>query len=303
MVRSMTGFGRGEATGLVGRLVVEAKAVNHRFSEVVVRMPRQIGALEERIRKMVQAKVSRGRVDVFVQWEQDGVRQRQVKVDKDLALAYYSALKELALVIGSNVELSGEGLSRLPDVLTVEESEVEPDAVWPFLQESLERSLLELVSMREREGQALVVDLIQRIDRIAAVVQTIAQRSPLVVDEYRQRLQRRCEELLPDGTNLDPSRLAQEVVIFADKTDVTEELKRLGSHLAQFRGELTGAGGAGVADEAPGAVGRKLDFLVQEMNREINTIGSKAQDVTITGGVVEVKTELERIREQVQNIE
>lgn len=300
MVRSMTGFGRGEASGPAGRLTVEVKAVNHRFSEVVVRYPRQLAALEEKVRKEVQARIARGRVDVFLAWEPGGTAGRQVKVDKDLAVAYHSALKELGEAIGSTVELSGEMLARLPEVLAVTEAEVNLDALVPTLEEALGAALTALVAMREREGQALAADLRARIARIDGIVQMIARRAPHVVEEYRQRLQRRLEELLP-GSPLEPGRLAQEVVLFADKCDITEELKRLASHLSQFRGELDGRGAEG--DGTPAAVGRKLDFLVQELGREINTIAAKANDLTITNGAVEVKTELEKVREQVQNIE
>lgn len=299
MVRSMTGFGRGEAVGDAGRLVVEVKAVNHRFAEVVVRMPRTLGVLEELIRKTVQGQVSRGRVDVFVTWEEGGRRAPVVKVDKDLALAYYNALKEIADVTGSKIELTSDSLTRWSDVLTVEQAEIDPESQWPVLEQALADALSGLVAMREREGAALAADLRARMDRIEGLVQAIAERAPLVVEEYRERLQRRLEELLAPGT-VDPARLAQEVAIFADRSDITEELKRLGSHLDQFRSVLAESGPEG---EAPQAVGRKLDFLIQEMGREINTIGSKAQDLTITAAVVEVKTELEKVREQAQNIE
>lgn len=299
MVRSMTGYGRGESIGPAGRLVVEGRAVNHRFSEVAVRLPRQLAALEERVRKAVQSRVARGRVDVFVQWEQNGSGQRSVQVDKELALAYHNALKELEDVFGSKIEITAEGLARLSDVLTVQETQVEPDAVWPTLFEGLEGALSALVAMREREGQTLAVDLLERLSRIENWVNQVAERSPQAVEDYRQRLLRRLDELLP-GNAVDPNRIAQEVVIFADRSDVTEEIKRIHSHISQFRSELTGVDGG---DDPGAARGRKLDFLVQELNREINTIGAKAQDAAITGIVVEVKAELEKIREQVQNIE
>ncbi len=296
----MTGFGRAEASGPAGRLTVEVKAVNHRFSEVVVRLPRQLGALEERVRKEVLARIARGRVDVFIAWDQSGTGARRVKVDKDLAVAYYSALKELGEAIGRTVDISGEAVAKLPDVLIIEEAEVNLDLLGPTLDEALGNALVGLVGMREREGNALAVDLRMRIDRIHQITRDIGKRAPQVVEEYRLRVQRRLEELLA-GNPVEPSRLAQEVILFADKSDITEELKRLSSHLAQFRGELDGPTAEG--DGVPAAIGRKLDFLVQEMGREINTIGAKANDLTITGGAVEVKSELEKIREQVQNIE
>lgn len=292
MARSMTGFGRGETTGPLGRLTVEMKAVNHRFSEVVFRMPKQLNALEEQARKLVQAQVSRGRVDIFVSWDRTA-DARGVKVDKELAMAYYSALKQLGEEIGSKSELSLDTLARLPDVLTVGEGEVTSEELWPLFESALNQARAQLVAMREREGASLVSDVAARLDTLVAFGDLVATRSPQVVEEYKSRLQRRLEELLPQGHAVDPQRLAQEVAIFADRSDITEEVQRLGSHIGQFRQTL--------GEEE--AIGRKLDFLVQELGREVNTIGSKANDAAITARVVEAKGELEKIREQVQNIE
>jgi len=292
LARSMTGFGRGEAAGDFGRIVVEMKAVNHRFSEVVFRMPRQFNAMEDPARKLVLTRVSRGRVDVFVQYEA-AAKARGVKVDKELAIAYYSALKELAEGIGSNSELSLDTLAKLPDVLSVAEGEVTADDLWPLLETALTQSLESLLAMREREGAALVVDVQSRLRVMEELATAAAVRNPQVVEEYRAKLHKRLTELLPQGHAVDPVRLAQEVAIFADRSDITEEIQRLGSHVAQFRQTL----------REGDSIGRKLDFLVQEVGREVNTIGSKANDAAITSKVVEAKGELEKIREQVQNIE
>lgn len=292
MARSMTGFGRGESTGEAGRIVVEMKAVNHRFSEVVFRMPRQFNALEDPARKLVQVAVARGRVDVFISWEV-AARSKGVKVDKELAVAYYNALKELGGEIGSKTELSLDTLARLPDVLTLAEGEVTADELWPVFEGALKAAVEGLVAMREREGAALVGDLNTRVSTLAAFREAVAERAPQVVQEYRSKLAKRLDELLPQGSAVDPQRLAQEVAIFADRSDITEEVQRLASHLTQFRQAFL----------ETESVGRKLDFLVQEIGREINTIGSKANDAAITARVVEAKGELERIREQVQNIE
>ncbi|HYG60855.1 MAG TPA: YicC/YloC family endoribonuclease [Symbiobacteriaceae bacterium] len=291
-VRSMTGFGRGEAAGEAGRIVVEMKAVNHRFSEVVFRMPRQFNSMEDPARKLIQSRISRGRVDVFISWEA-AANAKGVKVDKELAMAYYNALIELGREIGSKSELSLDTLAKLPDVLKVEDSEVTAEQLWPPFESAVIQAVDSLVAMREREGSGLAADLLARVDRLHQLRETVAQRAPQVVEEYRTRLTRRLEELLGSPNPVDPQRLAQEVAMFADRSDVAEELQRLGSHLAQFREALAG-------DEA---VGRKLDFLVQEIGREVNTIGSKANDATITNQVVDAKSELEKIREQVQNIE
>jgi uncharacterized protein (TIGR00255 family) len=292
MVRSMTGFGRGEVTGDLGRIVVEMKAVNHRFSEVVFRMPRQFNALEDQARKLIQGRVSRGRIDVFVSW-QAAAKARGVQVDKELAIAYYNALIELGREIGSKSELSLDTLAKLPDVLKVEEGEVTAEELWPAFEAATAQAVENLLAMREREGEALAADLLARADRLAEIRTAVLERAPQVVEEYRQKLTKRLEDLLGQATMVDPQRLAQEVAVFADRSDITEELQRLVSHLAQFRDAFTGGE----------AVGRKLDFLVQEIGREINTIGSKANDAVITAQVVEAKSELEKIREQVQNIE
>ncbi|MDB4894227.1 MAG: hypothetical protein JWN15_489 [Firmicutes bacterium] len=292
MPRSMTGFGRGDATGAAGRIVVEIKAVNHRFSEVVFRMPRQFGALEEQARKLILAAVSRGRVDVFVTWEAPA-RARGVQVDKELAMAYYSTLNELGKKIGSKSELTLDTLAKLPDVLKVAEGEITPAELWPTFETALVQAIASLVAMREREGLSLAADLTARLGRVEGLRAVVAKVAPQVAEEYRNRLTRRLDELLPPGNAVDPQRLAQEVAIFADRSDISEELQRLGSHIAQFRETLDGGE----------AVGRKLDFLVQELGREVNTIGSKANDAAITIQVVEAKSELEKIREQVQNLE
>lgn len=292
MMRSMTGFGRGEAASQFGRIVVEMKAVNHRFSEVVCRMPRQFNALEEQVRKLVQGKVSRGRIDLFVSWDA-AAQARGVKVDKELAMAYYNSLKELAEEIGSNSELTLDTLAKLPDVLKVGEGEVTAEQLWPLLQSAALQAVTNLIAMRQREGDALADELHARLVTIEALGESVAERAPQVVEDYRNRLTRRLDELLPQGHTVDPQRLAQEVAIFADRSDVAEELQRLASHIAQFRQTL----------QENEAVGRKLDFLVQELGREVNTIGSKANDAAITNQVVTAKAELEKIREQVQNIE
>jgi uncharacterized protein (TIGR00255 family) len=292
MIRSMTGFGRGEATGVYGRLVVEIKSVNHRFSEVVFRMPRAFMALEEQARKLILAQVSRGRVEVFLTWEPNQAA-KGVQVDKELALAYYNALKALGEEIGSNQAISLDQLAKLPDVLRVEEGSLEPEALWPVLEAALTEAVARLVQMREREGEGLKTDLVARLETLAQLRSQIAERTPLVVAEYKARLEKRLEELLPKNAVVDPIRLAQEVALFADRADISEEMQRLGAHIQAFQKDLN-------VDEP---VGRRLDFLVQEMGREVNTTGSKGNDALIANLVVAAKTELEKIREQVQNIE
>lgn len=292
MIRSMTGFGRGEAAGEYGRLVVEIKAVNHRFSEVVFRMPRAFMALEEQARKLILAKVSRGRLEAFLTWEPSQAG-KGVKVDKELALAYHNALKALGEEIGSNQAISLDQLAKLPDVLKVEESSVEAEALWPILESAVTEAVIRLLQMREREGEGLKADLTARLQTLASLRAQIAERNPLIVTEYKARLEKRLEELLPKNVTLDPARLVQEVALFADKADISEEMQRLGAHIQAFLQDL----------ESDEPVGRRLDFLVQEMGREVNTTGSKGNDALIANLVVAAKTELEKIREQVQNIE
>jgi uncharacterized protein (TIGR00255 family) len=292
MIRSMTGFGRGEAAGPYGRLVVEIKSVNHRFSEVVFRMPRAYLALEEAARKLILTRVNRGRVEVFLTWEPSQAG-KGVKVDKELALAYHNALKALGEEIGSNQAISLDQLAKLPDVLRVEEGSLEPESLWPVLESATLDGLSRLIQMREREGEGLKADLSARLQTLAELRQRVAERNPVVVAEYKARLEKRLEELLPKNGLLDPIRLAQEVALFADRADISEEMQRLGAHIQAFQEAL------GEAEP----VGRRLDFLVQEMGREVNTTGSKGNDALIANLVVTAKTELEKIREQVQNIE
>lgn len=292
MVKSMTGFGRGEAEGRGYHFTVEIKAVNHRFLEVVVRLPRNYGQFEERIRKMVQEKLQRGRIEVYLNVVETEEKKRLVKVDKDLALSYDKTLKELALALETRYEPDIYRLAGLPEVLTIEEPEMDPDDLWKVCAEALAEGLEMFGSMRRVEGQKLAEDVLYRLDLLTEAVGQIAKRTDNVVIEYRERLKERIQVLLGE-TVVDEARLANEVAYFADRASITEELVRLESHVHQSRLAL--------ASGEP--VGRKLDFLIQEMNREINTIGSKANDLIVSQTVVTVKSELEKIREQIQNIE
>ena len=292
MVLSMTGYGRGEAIGRSGRLTVELKTVNHRFCEVVVRLPKGLSSLEDRVRRQVQAVVSRGRVEVYVTRQEGEGPRYGVSIDKPLALAYYNNLKELAAELGLSGGISLDLLGRLPEVFILREAVDDPEGLWAPLAQALGAGLQELVDMRRREGEALARDLAGRLAKLEALGQEITARAPEVPREYRLRLQKRLQELAPPVT-LDESRLAAEVALFADRSDISEEVARLASHLSQFTRIL--------GEEE--AVGRKLDFLVQELHRELNTIGSKASDLEIGNLVLLAKTELEKIREQVQNVE
>ena len=288
----MTGFGAAEASTALSRYAVEIRSVNHRFCEIVVRLPRELAALEDQVRAIVQGRVLRGRVDVAIIRQDYGKRTRAVKADLDLATAYASALNDLkrALSISGPLELSS--LMSLPDLIRVEEQKEDLEASWAALATGVADALDRLLSMRDTEGARLAADLARRVERLDEHIAVIEVRAPTVVEDYHTRLVRRVQELT-DGVSVDPGRLATEIAMFADRTDVTEEITRFRSHLVQFQSTLT----------ADGAVGRTLEFIVQELGREANTIGSKANDLAITRRVIAVKGELESLREQIQNVE
>lgn len=292
MANSMTGFGRGEASGSGYQFSIELKSVNHRFLEIMVRTPRNFSSFEERIRKILQGKFQRGRIEVHVNVVETEGMKRLVKVDKDLALSYDKTLEDLALALHTVYETDIYRLVSLPEILSVAEPEIDLDALWGVCAEALRIASDSLGQMRRIEGEKLTFDLLLRLDLIAKYLQLIAERAPFVVSDYQERLQDRIQTLLGE-VELDATRLANEVVYFADRASITEELVRLDSHLAQGRDAL----------RSNDSVGRRLDFLVQEMNREINTIGSKANDLRIGQQVVSVKSELEKVREQIQNLE
>jgi len=288
----MTGFGRGEHIGKVKQVIVEIKAVNHRYGEVQIKTPRQYSTLEEPIKRYILNNISRGRIEAFIKVEETGNKSRKLKVDKDLALAYYEALRELATITETSFDVGVAQLVQFPEVLELEESEEEMKLIWEDMLPALREAILVLMEMREKEGQELRNDLIERMDLLRRFHGEIKKKSSGVVDVYREKLEGRLKEILEEG-KIDKDRLTMEVAIFADRCNIDEELVRLDSHFIQFTQSL----------DKDTAVGRKLDFLVQEMNREVNTIGSKANDLDITNCVVEMKSELEKIREQVQNIE
>lgn len=294
MLKSMTGFGRGEFMDAEHRLVVEVKAVNHRYNEIVIRMPKNLGSLEDKIRKTVAATLQRGRIDVFVTVDEYGEKNRGVRVDKELAIAYHKALKELGELLGTPAGESANQISRYPDVLRVEEVSTDVEGLWAKLQSAVEAAVQNLMAMRLAEGASIEHDMAARIDAIAANVDVVEERAPQVLAEYREKLLTRMREVLAAvGAEPDEARLLQEAALFGDRISIAEELVRLRSHLRQFKETL--ASGE--------AVGRKLDFIVQEMNRETNTIASKANDFTVANVVVEIKSEIEKVREQIQNIE
>ncbi|MDA8098378.1 MAG: YicC family protein [Nitrospiraceae bacterium] len=292
-IRSMTGFGRGEARGPAGTISVEMRSVNNRYLDVQVKTPRSLAALEPRIRKAVQDRFSRGRIDVFVNRSGGDANPFRLVVNHDLANQYVGALRELK----ERFRLSGEAdlslITSLPDVIVREEISEDVEALWTQLYVAMESAAEGLRSMRETEGAALVRDIAGRLETIAGIAAQVRLRAPETVAQEQRRMNEALQKLLAEQP--DPARVAQEIAILAERTDVTEELTRLDSHLVQFRRMISGAGAE--------PVGRKLDFLIQEMGREVNTIASKAQDAAISVQVVTAKAELEKVREQVQNIE
>jgi uncharacterized protein (TIGR00255 family) len=292
MLNSMTGFGAARARVDDEELAVELKSLNHKFCEVKARLPRELANLEAAVVKHVKDRLSRGSVEVFVKRSAVAASVTVPTVDVPLARAYVKAFGELASATGLSSEVSLRELLQQPGVLRLEERGVDVERAGKALFEALDQALAAIVEMRRREGVAMEADLGTRLKLIQKLAAEVAATAPLAVAEYRTRLQDRISELVR-AVNVDPQRLAQEVALYAERTDIAEEMTRLTSHLAQF-GEL-------VHSKEP--AGRKMDFLVQEMHREVNTTGSKSQHPEISSRVVAMKAELERMREQVQNVE
>lgn len=292
MANSMTGFGRANLFVDGREMTVELKSVNHRYLDLSFRMPRHISFLEDDIRRLLSERLTRGHVDVYLTYVNRRSDARKVDFDASLLEAYLAAASECAEKYGLRNDLTITSAMRLPDVITVSEADEDVEAVRSLLKDALNNACDELIKMRSVEGDRLCADLLVRLDTVLAIREKIIVRAPLVVEEYRVKLTDRINTVL-SSADVDPNRLAAEVAIFADKANIDEELVRLLSHVAAAK-ELMNNGSA---------AGRKLDFIVQEMNREFNTIGSKANDKEITALVIEGKAEIEKIREQVQNLE
>ena len=290
-MQSMTGYGRWQEQRGEWEATVELRAVNHRYLDVAMRLPRSLSFLEETLRKGIAAGLKRGHVEVFLTVKRTGESARQVTVDEALAAAYDRAAERIAQAVGRPSDVTVAKLLTLPGVTEVTEAELEEDAALRLCAQVVAETVAQVNAMRDREGEALRCDLTAHLDQAAAIREKILARAPRVVEEYRQRLEARLAQLQLE--QVDPARLAQEVAIMADRCAVDEELSRLESHIAQMRGYMTRSG----------EVGKKMDFLVQEMNREANTIGSKANDAAIAQMVVDLKSEVEKLREQIQNVE
>lgn len=292
MIKSMTGFGRATAEKDGYIISVEIKSVNHRYFEFSLRCPRQYGFLDDKIKSYVNSRVSRGKVECYVSIEALNTECADIAVNNTLAAAYVNALKTISTTYGLNEKITAQDIAKFPDVLLLRKSEEDEELLWSLVKSVASDALDKFIEMRSVEGEKMYEDIFSRSQFILDTVSFIEKRSPQTVKEYNDKLIERVHEIIGD-VSLDESRIIQEVAIYADKVAVAEETIRLCSHISQLREFIN-------SDEP---VGRKLDFLVQEINRESNTIGSKCCDVEIARKIVDVKAEIEKIREQIQNIE
>ncbi len=292
MIKSMTGFGRGEVCRGMQKFTVEMKAVNHRYLDLNIKMPRQFNFLEARIRNLLKEDMQRGKVDLFITCENAQEESAGIRYNRNVAAKYLDYLKQMAEDFGLENDVRVSSLSRYPEVFTTQEADVDEEETWSMLREAITQAAEMFVEARVREGEHLQADLLGKLEEMASHVSFVEERSPQIIAEYRKKLSERVQELLGD-VKADETRLLTEVTIFADKVCVDEEIVRLKSHIAAMKQELIKGGN----------VGRKLDFLAQEMNREANTILSKSSDLEISDRGIELKTLIEKIREQIQNIE
>ncbi len=292
MIKSMTGFGRCEVQEAERKITVEMKSVNHRYLDVSIKMPKKLNFFEAAIRSELKKYIQRGKVDIFISYEDFTESNVCVKYNRELAAEYLGYLNRMAEDFSLENDVKVFGLSRYPEVFTMEEQSIDEKKLWELLDRALEGAAKGFVETRIKEGEHLRDDLLEKLDGMLAHVDFIAERSPQIVAEYRQKLEDKVKELLADAS-IDENRLLLEVTIFADRVCVDEELVRLKSHIETTKETLKAGGG----------IGRKLDFIAQEMNRESNTILSKSNDLEISNHAIELKTEIEKVREQIQNIE
>ncbi len=292
MIKSMTGFGRYEAVTDECKLSVEIKAVNHRYLDLSIKMPKKFNYFEAAMRTLLKDYIQRGKVDVFITYEDYTEEQVSLKYNSSLAAEYMEKFEAMAAQFGIKNDITVAALARCPEVLIMEQVPEDEDRIWALLEDVLKKAAEGFVDTRVREGENLKKDLLGKLDSMLSLVDYIEERSPIVIDEYRRKLEDKVKELLRNSS-IDDARILTEVTIFADKICVDEETVRLRSHIEGMKKELTEGG----------SVGRKLDFIAQEMNRESNTILSKSSDLEISDRAVILKTEIEKVREQIQNIE
>lgn len=292
MIKSMTGFGRCEVLKDSRKFTVELKSVNHRYLDVNIRMPKKLNFFETSIRTLLKSYADRGKVDIFITYEDLSQSQVSVKYNAALAAEYLKYLNQMAEEFSLDNDVRVSTLSRYPEVFTMEECSEDEDELWNGLKEALEGAFSQFVEMRTKEGERLKEDILLKLDLLSEQIRFIEERSPQIIAEYRTKLEEKMRELLED-TQIDDNRIAAEVILFADKICTDEEVVRLKSHIQHMKETL----------EESNGIGRKLDFIAQEMNREANTILSKANDLDISSRAISLKTEIEKIREQIQNIE
>ena len=292
MVRSMTGYGKGIAENDIARVSVEMKSVNHRYLDLNIKLPRKLNFLETSIRNRISESIFRGKIDVFITLNENADSSYDIVFNDGLARKYYESISQMALELGVDNDLKASHISRMPDVIEVAEAEVDEDSLRTLVMQALDASIGQFIDAREAEGQRLQSDLLAKMDEMVVLVDKLEARSPQIIEEYKAKLTAKIHELLEDK-NIDEGRIAQEVTLYADKVCIDEEMVRLKSHVAETRDVFS-------LDKE---VGRKLDFLAQELNREANTILSKSTDVEIADIGITLKTLIEKVREQIQNIE
>ena len=292
MIKSMTGFGRAEASDENRKITIEVKAVNHRYLDVNMKMPKKLSMFESAIRNVLKEYAERGKVDIFITYEDFTESNYSVKYNREIAKAYVDFINEIAQEFSLDNDLKATSLSRYPEVLSLEEQEVDEEELWAYVEKALRSALEMFVAARIKEGENLKNDIILKLDNMLANVDFIEQRAPEIIKEYHEKLACKVSEYLSDSS-IDENRILTEVTLFTDKICIDEEIVRLKSHIQATKDAL----------DAGGSLGRKLDFIAQEMNREANTILSKANDLKTSNQAIDLKTDIEKIREQIQNIE
>lgn len=292
MIKSMTGFGRSEIVKGNRKISVEIKSVNHRYLEAGIKMPKKLNVFESRMRDLLKKYATRGKIDIFINYEDDSESQVNLKFNQNIADEYMAIFNNMSEKYNLKNDMTVVGLARFPEVITMDEVQEDEEELWHFIEEAMKAALEQFVNTRILEGENLKKDLLGKLDHMEELVAFVEKRSPEIMKEYRSKLESKVKELLGD-TTIDESRIATEVIIYADKICVDEETVRLRSHIEHARKCLNEDGG----------IGRKMDFIAQEMNREANTTLSKANDIEISNAAIDLKTEIEKVREQIQNIE
>lgn len=292
MIKSMTGFGRSEIVKGNRKISVEIKSVNHRYLEAGIKMPKKLNVFESRMRDLLKKYATRGKIDIFINYEDDSENQVNLKFNQNIADEYMAIFNNMSEKYNLKNDMTVGGLARFPEVITMDEVQEDEEELWHFIEEAMKAALEQFVNTRILEGENLKKDLLGKLDHMEELVAFVEKRSPEIMKEYRSKLESKVKELLGD-TTIDQSRIATEVIIYADKICVDEETVRLRSHIEHARKCLNEEGG----------IGRKMDFIAQEMNREANTTLSKANDIEISNAAIDLKTEIEKVREQIQNIE